>query len=66
MLEELRVVVVVFGNPSAPATEEADGAGVAVVFENKGPPVLEEPKEVVVLLGDPTGPPVEAMEGAVG
>lgn len=66
MLEELRVVVVVFESPSAPATDEVDGAGVTVVFENKGPPVLEEPKEVVVLLGDPTGPPVEAMEGAVG
>lgn len=59
-------MVVVFGNPSVPATEDVDGAVVTVVFEKRGPPVLEELKEVVVLLGDPTGPPVDAMEGAVG
>lgn len=59
-------MVAVLGNPSAPAIEDADGAGVNVVFENRGAPVLEELKIMVVLLGNPTGPPVEAMDGAVG
>lgn len=66
MLDGLKVVVVVFGNPSTPAIEDVDGAGVTVVFENRGAPVLEGLIEVVVLLGDPTSPPVDAMEGAVG
>ena len=58
--------MVVLGNPRAPPTEDIDGAGLDVVFKNRGPPVLEELKEVVVLLRDSIGPPPEAVDGAVG
>ena len=51
LLEGLKVLVVVLGNPSAPPTDDIVGAGVDVLFVNRGLSLLEELKEVVVLLG---------------
>lgn len=66
MPEELEVLVVVLLNPRAPPTEDIDGAGVDVVFKNRGLPVLEGLKEVIVPLEDSIGPPPEAVDAAVG